>query len=107
MFIVVMDVTNKTSVRRVPEWASLVRDQSAVRADATRGILVANKTDLESRRLIGSAEGRELASSLQLEYIECSAVTTLHSIQVRVLHAKAFHLHYNGFILFFRKITKV
>lgn len=69
-----MDVTSPSSVRSVPGWVSLVRGQAAVRADATKGVLVANKVDLESRRVIGTSEGRELASSLQLEYVEVSAV---------------------------------
>lgn len=73
MFIVVLDVTNPSSVRSVPAWADMVRSQAAVRADAIRGVLVANKVDLEARRTISSAEGRELAAALQMEYVECSA----------------------------------
>ncbi|KAK3927827.1 Intraflagellar transport protein 27-like protein [Frankliniella fusca] len=73
MFVVVMDVTNPSSARSVPTWTDMVRSQGAVRADAIRGVLVANKIDLEARRAIGSAEGRELAAALQLEYVECSA----------------------------------
>ncbi|XP_034241881.1 intraflagellar transport protein 27 homolog [Thrips palmi] len=103
MFIVVLDVTSPSSVRSVPTWVSMVRGQAAVRADATKGVLVANKADLESRRVIGTSEGRELASSLQLEYFEVSAkenkgvtvpfeVLALYWHRVFVEKVESFHL---------------
>lgn len=36
-------------------------------------LLVGNKTDMASRRVISSEEGKELADSLGLEYLETSA----------------------------------
>lgn len=37
------------------------------------GILVANKTDLEDRRIVSPKVGAELAAQLGLMYFECSA----------------------------------
>ena len=42
------------------------------------GVLVANKTDLNKRRLISEAQGRQFAASKELEYFECSAVSEKH-----------------------------
>ena len=39
------------------------------------GVLVANKIDLDQRRIIGMKEGEKLAESLGLKYFECSAVS--------------------------------
>ena len=44
------------------------------------GVLVANKIDLDKRRLVSEAQGRQFAASKELEYFECSAVSEkLHS----------------------------
>ena len=39
------------------------------------GVLVANKIDLDERRVISTAAGEELAQSKGLAYFECSAVS--------------------------------
>jgi len=41
------------------------------------GVLVANKIDLEERRVISSTAGEELAQSKGLAYFECSAVCSV------------------------------
>ena len=38
-------------------------------------MLLANKTDLDQRRVVSPKEGKELAMSKGLEYFECSAVS--------------------------------
>jgi len=38
------------------------------------GVLVANKTDLDERRVISQKAGQDFAQSKGLEYFECSAV---------------------------------
>ena len=45
------------------------------------GVLVASKSDLNLRRSVSEAKGREFAASKELEYFECSAVsgTTTHT----------------------------
>jgi len=42
------------------------------------GVLVANKVDLEERRVIGAQAGEEFAKARGLAYFECSAVSTVH-----------------------------
>ena len=39
------------------------------------GVLLANKVDLKERRVVLEEEGRKFASSKDLEYFECSAVS--------------------------------
>ncbi len=39
------------------------------------GVLVANKVDLDQRRMISPKVGKEFAESNGLEYFECSAVS--------------------------------
>ena len=39
------------------------------------GVLVANKIDLDQRRVVSPKSGREFAESNGLEYFECSAVS--------------------------------
>ena len=39
------------------------------------GVLVANKTDLDQRRVISPKAGMEFAESNGLKYFECSAVS--------------------------------
>ena len=39
------------------------------------GVLVANKIDLDKRRVVSEAQGRQFAASKELEYFECSAVS--------------------------------
>jgi len=46
------------------------------------GVLIANKIDLDERRVITTAAGKELAQSKGLAYFECSAVSTV----CRLLH---------------------
>lgn len=46
------------------------------------GALVATKTDLKQRRAISGKEGREFASSKNLEYFECSAVSSKKYIYI-------------------------
>jgi len=41
------------------------------------GVLVANKIDLDERRVITTAAGKELAQSKGLAYFECSAVSSV------------------------------
>jgi hypothetical protein len=43
------------------------------------GVLVANKSDMTNRRVVSNAEGEKLASSLSLDFFECSVVSLLHT----------------------------
>ncbi|ESO84213.1 hypothetical protein LOTGIDRAFT_108201 [Lottia gigantea] len=71
MVIVVYDVTNESSFSSCEKWLERVRSQ---KPDLMiTGVLVANKIDLDQRRLISPKAGKELAHRTGLDYYECSA----------------------------------
>ncbi|BFZ17201.1 hypothetical protein BsWGS_20241 [Bradybaena similaris] len=69
--IVVYDCTNETSLSNSLTWLEKVRLQTP--DIHIPGVLVANKTDLDKRRVVTPKVGREVAQSIKLEYFECSA----------------------------------
>ncbi|XP_064615765.1 intraflagellar transport protein 27 homolog [Liolophura sinensis] len=71
MVIVVYDVTNETSFSSCQKWLERVRCQKPELQPV--GVLLANKIDLDQRRVISPKAGKELADSNGLEYFECSA----------------------------------
>lgn len=100
MVMVVFDVTNKQSFSSCSKWlervkAKKVAPESPLPGKTTygrpsqrvlhtvsngyisylSGVLVANKVDLKERRLVGEEEGRKFASTKDLQYYECSAVS--------------------------------
>ena len=40
------------------------------------GVLIANKTDLQQRRVVTESQGSEFAAAKELKYFECSAVSS-------------------------------
>ncbi|XP_064644206.1 intraflagellar transport protein 27 homolog [Lineus longissimus] len=71
MVMVVYDVTSETSFNSCAKWLERVRSQKP--GVAVPGVLVANKIDLDQRRLISPKEGKSFAQSNGLEYFEVSA----------------------------------
>jgi len=71
MVIVVYDVTNGDSFTSVESWLEKVRPQKQTRT--IPGVLIANKTDLDGRRVVSQKDGENLALSKGLTYFECSA----------------------------------
>ncbi|KNC99315.1 small GTP-binding protein domain [Spizellomyces punctatus DAOM BR117] len=67
-YMIVYDVTNADSFKDVGKWMEIV-------SRGAQGVLVANKTDQTSRRVVSTAQGEELASRFGLGYFECSAAT--------------------------------
>ncbi|CAD8087550.1 unnamed protein product [Paramecium sonneborni] len=68
--ILVYDVTDKQSFKDVENWLAEVEkyaNENVVR------VLVGNKVDLESKREVTFEEGKELADSLNIRFIETSA----------------------------------
>ncbi|CAD8067031.1 unnamed protein product [Paramecium primaurelia] len=68
--ILVYDVTDKQSFKDVENWLAEVEkyaNENVVR------VLVGNKVDLESKREVTQEEGKELADSLNIRFIETSA----------------------------------
>ncbi|KAK7113319.1 intraflagellar transport protein 27 homolog [Littorina saxatilis] len=69
--MIVYDVTDETSFSSCIKWLERVR---AMKSQTNiPGVLIANKIDLDQRRLISPKEGKDLAMSNGLEYFECSA----------------------------------
>ena len=74
--VVVYDVTNTQSFSSCSKWLERVRAQRPAAEVHLPGALVANKVDLESRRVVGEEEGRGFAGSKELQYFETSVVRT-------------------------------
>merc|ERR1712150_257566 len=65
------DVTSETSFSSCAKWLERVKSQ---KPDVNLpGVLVANKIDLDERRIISPKAGVEFAESNGLKYFECSA----------------------------------
>ena len=78
--VVVYDVTSTQSFSSCSKWLERVRAQRPAVEVHLPGALVANKVDLESRRVVGEEEGRAFAGSKELQYFETSAVRTFAQI---------------------------
>lgn len=78
LVIAVYDVTREESFNKVSKWVELVshsakKEQGENNNAKLTGVLLANKTDLEDRRIISPKLGTDLAGQLGLMYFECSA----------------------------------
>jgi len=69
--ILVFDVTNKLGFEKIQD---LLSDFKANESKTEAFVLVGNKID-KLERQVSNEEGRSLASSLNIPYIECSALT--------------------------------
>lgn len=69
--MVVYDVCNRETFKSCAKWLKGVRDMRPGRV--IPGVLVANKVDLEERRVIDSEEGQSFAKEMGLAYFETSA----------------------------------
>jgi len=68
--IIVYDVTDKESFNNVKNWFSEI-DKYA--ADGVNKLLVGNKCDLASKKVVAYDEAKELADSLNVRFMETSA----------------------------------
>merc|ERR1712066_1043842 len=68
--IVVYDVTDKESFNNVKHWMQEI-DKYA--ADGVNKLLVGNKCDLSSKKVVSHDEAKELADSLGIQFMETSA----------------------------------
>ena len=48
--------------------------------DFYSGVLVGNKTDKDSYRVVSAQEGKQLATSRKLAFFECSAVSPMEEL---------------------------
>ena len=69
--VMVYDVTNKDSFRHVNDWLVEVTRYAS---EDTCKLLVGNKSDLASARVISSADGEKFAKELQVPFLETSAM---------------------------------
>ncbi|CAL1530627.1 unnamed protein product [Lymnaea stagnalis] len=74
--MVVFDCTNESSFTSCTKWLEKIRSKNP--NIHIPGVLVANKIDLDQRRVISPKQARELAQSNKLEYFECSAKEMQH-----------------------------
>ncbi|CAF1296696.1 unnamed protein product [Rotaria magnacalcarata] len=71
MYCIVYDITNRNSFKNCGMW---LEQLSQSRGDHNVfGVLIGNKKDKESYRVVSTQEGKQLATSRKLEFFECSA----------------------------------
>ena len=68
--IVVYDVTDKESYKNIDTWMNEVEKHAS---DNVSRILVGNKSDLEDSRQVSTDEGKELADTYNIRFVETSA----------------------------------
>ena len=71
-FILVYSVTSKASFEEIRSFYEQI--QKVKSEDVPIGILIGNKSDLESEREVSTIEGENLGSSLHLPFLETSAL---------------------------------
>jgi len=71
--IVVYDVTDNESFNNVKQWLHEI-DRYA--CENVNKLLVGNKSDLTSKRVVSADQGREFAESLGIDFLETSAKTS-------------------------------
>lgn len=70
--LVIFDVTRQLTYDEVPGWHQNIFEHIK---EGIPCVLVANKIDLVEKRIITTEQGKELADSLGMDYIETSAKT--------------------------------
>jgi small GTP-binding protein len=70
-FLLLYDLTNKATYEGTSFWY----DDLTKKIGKQYGILIGNKKDLHKERVISEEEGKELATNLNLDFIETSAKT--------------------------------
>merc|ERR1719343_1277374 len=68
--VVTYDITDRTSFDHVRQWLGEIEKYAA---PGTKALIVGNKCDLSSKRVISFDEGQALADALGLEFVETSA----------------------------------
>lgn len=102
MVAVVYDVTSETSFSSCEKWLERVRTQ---KPGATfPGVLIANKIDLDDRRVISTEMGQNFAKSKGLDYFECSA-KSMQNVDQPFLHlANAYYKLYENKVEMFKSL---
>jgi len=71
LILSVFDVTREESLTGAKTWIETVRSWSGLASQP--GVIIGNKTDLTERRAVPAKLGLDLATSLKMQYLECSA----------------------------------
>lgn len=72
-FLLVFDLTSNQSFTDIRNWLTLL--QTNAYCERPDMILVGNKKDLESQRVVSAEEAQKLADELNIPYVETSAAT--------------------------------
>lgn len=94
MVVVVYDVTSENSFSSCEKW--LERVKACASGVKMPGVLVANKIDLDDRRVITQKAGQEFAHAKGLEYFECSAKDMQNVDQPFMFLANTFYRKYQN-----------
>ncbi len=70
----VFDLTRNETFNSIPKWFSDVRQQLKGRSDELIGFVIGNKNDLTEQRIVTESDANNLASKLNLGFIETSAL---------------------------------
>lgn len=68
--IIVYDVTSKESFDSVKQWLQEIERYAS---ESVNKLLVGNKSDMTSKRVVTTEQGQEMASSLKMPFLETSA----------------------------------
>jgi GTPase SAR1 family protein len=75
-FLLLFDVTNESSFLSIQDWLTFIDTYTRVDNELRPPILlIGNKIDLVTNRIIDTIQAQKLANELQITYIETSAVT--------------------------------
>lgn len=97
ILLLIFDLTNPMSFANVPKWYQDIKNYMKNNI-ALKGYLIGNKNDLAKKRIVSEIDAIRLSYSLDLEYIEISALTG-YNIEI------AFHKIARK-LLFFNKIEE-
>jgi len=73
--MLVFDITNKESFNNIPMWCEEIKKYAS---GSVKKILIGNKSDFDTKRQVEYSEAKELADSMNMDYIETSAKTALN-----------------------------
>ena len=73
--MLVYDVTDEKSFKNIPKW--IQKTQELASPDVIK-MLVANKCDLNKKRVITREQGEQLAQNLEIPYVEISALSNMN-----------------------------
>lgn len=73
--IVVYDVTNRESFNNVKNWMGEITRYAS---ENVNRVLIGNKCDIDGKKAVTTEEGKELADSLGIPFMETSAKTSIN-----------------------------